>query len=306
MDTFNEKKRIFFEKISRFHLGYRVESFGDDQDDPYLIFEFNGTPMEAHKDYINMIGKFTASFIKSALESIRSLDSYKERISYGEDTIKEIRNLKIKLKTRFKSFEEYIYDEWVFHEKSEQDVRFVKTDKGKQFFGESEKLKQRAKEKSPQDLESVPETLSIEENFTISLPSLNISTFPRKYNYLIFMKAHLDCLERIDEELTNYLILMVSEGSELTIPIIGDQIKWQGSTAQFGFIFLELVKRGYIELPSYKGDGNYMHLARLCYVYFDLPTESFGYFSKEMSPTQNSLSDTNKKKLTLPEMKEIS
>lgn len=301
MDTFNEKRRRFFQKISKFHLGYRVESFGDDQDDPYLIFEFNDTPMDAHKDYINMLGKLTASFIKSALDSIRSCENDEARIKYGEGVIKETRDFKIRLKTRFKSFEEYIYDEWVFHKVSERDLSFVKTKKGRQFFKEIEKNKQLLKESMPDNLESIPNTVEIEENFTFSFPSLSITPFPGEFNYLIFMKAHVDCLERIENELLNYLISLSNEGSELIIPIFGDKIQWMGSPAQFGFIFLELVRNGYIELPSYKGLGSFTHLARLCYLYFNIPTESFEYFSKQMSPTQNSLSDTIRVKFKIPE-----
>lgn len=84
----------------------------------------------------------------------------------------------------------------------------------------------------------------------------------------------------------------------------GGKIKWSGTPSQFGYLFLELVKNGFIEPPLYNGETNYKGLARLCYQNFDINTTP-GNIEKEMNPNKNTLSDTKRAKFTIPNISDI-
>jgi len=81
-----------------------------------------------------------------------------------------------------------------------------------------------------------------------------------------------------------------------------EKIKWLGTPSLFGYLFLELVKHGFIEPPLYNGDPNYTGFARLCFQYFDIDTTP-GNLIKEMNPEKNTLSDT--KRLKFPDLSEL-
>lgn len=49
-----------------------------------------------------------------------------------------------------------------------------------------------------------------------------------------------------------------------------EKIKWLGSPEQFGYIFGQLAKKGYIELPTSQGEGSLSKLADLCLLYFEI------------------------------------
>jgi len=103
-------------------------------------------------------------------------------------------------------------------------------------------------------------------------------------------------------------------------PTAGDQvtgkpfekIKWKGKPSQFAFLFLELVKHGFIEPPFHRGESNnYTGLSRLCYQYFDIDTTPEN-LTKELKPDnektgtrKNTLSDTNRAKFTIPNLSDL-
>ncbi len=91
----------------------------------------------------------------------------------------------------------------------------------------------------------------------------------------------------------------------------GEKIKWKGTPSQFGYLFLELVKHGFIDPPLYNGETNHTGLARLCYEYFDIDTTP-GNLTKELKPDnkitgerKNTLSDTKRAKFTIPYLSDL-
>jgi hypothetical protein len=83
-----------------------------------------------------------------------------------------------------------------------------------------------------------------------------------------------------------------------------EKIKWNGTPSQFAYLFLELVKHGFIEPPLYNGEQNFTGLSRLCYQYFDIQTTP-GNLIKEMNPEKNTLSDTKRAKFTIPDISDL-
>lgn len=84
----------------------------------------------------------------------------------------------------------------------------------------------------------------------------------------------------------------------------GEKIKWNGTPSQFGYLFLELVARGFIDTPLYNGETNFKGLARQCYQYFDITTTP-GNIEKEMNPNKNTLSDIKRAKFTIPNLSDL-
>lgn len=90
-----------------------------------------------------------------------------------------------------------------------------------------------------------------------------------------------------------------------------DKIKWKGTPSQFGYLFLQLVEKGYIEPPLYNGDPNFTGLSRLCFQFFDIETTP-GNLTKEMTPgtpkkgnDKNTLSQTKRAKFTIPNLSDL-
>lgn len=88
------------------------------------------------------------------------------------------------------------------------------------------------------------------------------------------------------------------------------KIKWKGSTALFGYLFLELIKYGYIEPPLRNGETNYSAFARLCYQYFEVSNKrgeltTLENLEKELNPNKCSLSDTKRAKFTIPDLSDL-
>jgi hypothetical protein len=85
------------------------------------------------------------------------------------------------------------------------------------------------------------------------------------------------------------------------------KLKWLGKPEQFAYIFLELVEKGYIDMPSTKGDGSYALLAKQCFELFEFKKgSSVENLKRAMNPNKNALSETNRAKITIPELKDIS
>jgi len=84
----------------------------------------------------------------------------------------------------------------------------------------------------------------------------------------------------------------------------GEKITWNGTPSQFGYLFLELVKNGFIEPPLYNGETNYTGFARLCFQYFDIDTTP-GNLENQLNPNKNQLSDTKRAKFTIPDLSDL-
>lgn len=84
------------------------------------------------------------------------------------------------------------------------------------------------------------------------------------------------------------------------------KIKWNASPSLIGFVFIELTKHGYIDLPSSNGrDGSYAGLAKLVYRFFDITgskenNTTLENLIKEFNPNKNTLGIANRAKFTIP------
>lgn len=83
-----------------------------------------------------------------------------------------------------------------------------------------------------------------------------------------------------------------------------NQVTWRGSPSQLGYLFLELVKAGFIEPPLYGGEYNYTGLAKFCFNNFKVNTTQENLI-KEMNPLKNTLSDTKRSKFTIPDLTDL-
>lgn len=94
---------------------------------------------------------------------------------------------------------------------------------------------------------------------------------------------------------TEYII------SDIGIPNL-NKIKWLGTPSQFSYLFLELVKKGYIEQPLYRGETSPSRYAELCLNNFDIET-TLNSLQTEFK-NNSSLTDTYRSKFVIPEKTE--
>jgi hypothetical protein len=83
-----------------------------------------------------------------------------------------------------------------------------------------------------------------------------------------------------------------------------EKIKWLGKTSQIAYLFSELAKKGFIDLPTTRGDGSYSKLGVLIMQYFDVDT-TIDNMKKEVNPAKNSLSETSRNKFVIPDIKDL-
>jgi hypothetical protein len=88
------------------------------------------------------------------------------------------------------------------------------------------------------------------------------------------------------------------------------KIKWTGTPSQFGYLFIELVNNGFIDMPLHNGEVNYTEFAKRCFEYFEIKGNkekitTIGYLTNQLNPEKNSLSDTIRLKFTIPELKDL-
>jgi hypothetical protein len=85
------------------------------------------------------------------------------------------------------------------------------------------------------------------------------------------------------------------------------KLKWLGKPEQFCYIFSELAKHGYIEIPSTNGESSYAKFAKVCFELFDFKNKTTeANLKRAFYPEKNRLSDSNRKKITIPELSDIS
>jgi len=82
-----------------------------------------------------------------------------------------------------------------------------------------------------------------------------------------------------------------------------EKIKWNGKPAQIGYLFKELVDKGWITLPMTSQKENVKKLSRLCQQYFDVKTDSPESFYHEFL-SFNSLSPMAKYFFQLKDFRE--
>ncbi|MCX6234985.1 MAG: hypothetical protein NT175_09745 [Bacteroidetes bacterium] len=84
-----------------------------------------------------------------------------------------------------------------------------------------------------------------------------------------------------------------------------EKIIWKGTPSVFGYLFHELIAKGFIEPPLHNGEINYTKCARLCLKYFDIKTTE-GTLINMINPEKCNLSETKKAKFTIPEINDLS
>jgi len=105
------------------------------------------------------------------------------------------------------------------------------------------------------------------------------------------------------EALDELRALIISQKNEPKI----QKLKWLGKAEQFGYMFSELAKQGFIEMPGSRGEGSYSKYAKVCFELFDfaIPT-TVDNLERAMNPEKNRLSESNRAKIIIPDIKDIS
>ena len=83
-----------------------------------------------------------------------------------------------------------------------------------------------------------------------------------------------------------------------------EKIKWNGSPEILGFLFLELVRKGYIDPPLFHGKPNFTGLSRLVWQSFELDSTP-GNLDRALNESNNQLTDYKRDRLKLPPLSEI-
>jgi hypothetical protein len=85
------------------------------------------------------------------------------------------------------------------------------------------------------------------------------------------------------------------------------KLKWLGTPSQFSYIFLELAKNGFIEIPSTNGEASYSKYSKVCWDLFEFQNKTtLENLQKEMNPNKNTLSEGVRAKFTFPSLDDIS
>lgn len=134
-----------------------------------------------------------------------------------------------------------------------------------------------------------------------------------RIGYRFSQEDSIDGIEFVDEEdvalrfveLELEYLTKLDELEHLSDKRNIEKIRWKGSPALFGYIFLELIEKGYIEPPLYAGDWNYQGLAKLCFQCFNVNNTTIENLIKEMNPKKHYLSETKKAKFTIPQLSDL-
>ena len=138
-----------------------------------------------------------------------------------------------------------------------------------------------------------------------------------RQRYYLILYPEMERIEKVDEDLRRELFtgalfeLYKYIGEKHTdilqpeVKTMGEQIKWLGGPAQFGYLFAQLVQKDFIELPKSKGVGSYTKLAKICFKAFNIDGKQSSLI-KELSPNSNSLENVNREPFKIPYRKDLS
>lgn len=155
----------------------------------------------------------------------------------------------------------------------------------------------------------------LSKNFGYEAGVENYREFLTIDNYKQFLKTYIK--EKKDK---NSEWSRIVEENEREIGLIdemkkeNEKIKWLGSPEQFGFIFGELVAKGYIELPTKETEGCFSKLAELSLQYFEILSTKGKTKGKQttkenleraINPETNSLNIKAKRTLALPRIEDL-
>lgn len=97
-----------------------------------------------------------------------------------------------------------------------------------------------------------------------------------------------------------------NEKQELNKIKPSNKVKWNCKPELFGWLFMELVNKGFIEAPLRSGETNYAALARFCNEHFELKsTTTLGNMERVLNPDKNQLAYEKKQKFTIPYLNDL-
>ena len=92
-----------------------------------------------------------------------------------------------------------------------------------------------------------------------------------------------------------------------------EKIQWKGSPSLFGYLFTELIDKGFIEPKLHNGEMSYSGTAKLFLDHFDIYNKkgnltTLENLKKEMNPAiyKNTYSETKRAKFKIPKMSDLS
>jgi len=137
------------------------------------------------------------------------------------------------------------------------------------------------------------------------------------YPFLAFMKEVLDDLTELSDK-RKYTILewldRKKEEKNHAVPVelqtnadLSRKIQWKGTAALFGYLFMELIKKGYIEPELHNGEMSYAGTAKLFFNHFNVNNTTIDNLIKEINPAhdKNTLSPTKRAKFTIPNLSDL-
>jgi len=83
------------------------------------------------------------------------------------------------------------------------------------------------------------------------------------------------------------------------------KLKWLGTAAQFGYVFLELAEKGFIEIPKTRSKDSFRKFALHCYNLFEINT-TINNIVVELNPNSNSLTEPNREIFNIPKRSRLS
>jgi hypothetical protein len=122
----------------------------------------------------------------------------------------------------------------------------------------------------------------------------------------IICLKYTEFLGRKHEPIVKRFLAEASSDSNQIVKEKG-KLKWKGAPSQFGYLFLELARQGFIELPSTNGEASYRKYSQTCFEMFEFENKTTAQnLEKEMNPGKNTLSDTVRNRFIIPDFKDIS
>ena len=118
-------------------------------------------------------------------------------------------------------------------------------------------------------------------------------------------KPNQNALNSIDEifkwleKKRHKIVEEIADNGQSSIIQPHEKLEWKGSVSQFGYLFNELVEKGFIEKPKSKGRATHAAFARSCLKLFEFRGEDSS-LEKELSPQSNSLTYANREEFKIP------
>ena len=103
-----------------------------------------------------------------------------------------------------------------------------------------------------------------------------------------------------------YFLQQLAQEEPIPVPL-EQPLRWSGKSAQLGYFMNAFAERGYLEAPRHKnGEINYKEFSRQLTKIFVYEGGREDYLAKCLNPNANPLSETNKGKIQIPHIKDIS